>query len=110
MRDLLPEIAAWQAAGKRVALATVVAAWGSAPRPVGSKMALTDAGDIAGSVSGGCVEGAVFEINNALKTQPEMINKDCYGVGWICRVKMASKESGKGLMDAKQYEDFLKSL
>lgn len=61
MRDLLPNIEAWRRDGRRVAIATVVKVWGSAPRPLGSKMAITADGDIAGSVSGGCVEGAVVE-------------------------------------------------
>ncbi len=50
----------WLAAGRRVALATVVDTWGSSPRPVGSLLAATDDGRFAGSVSGGCVEGAVI--------------------------------------------------
>lgn len=61
MKDILPDIDRWQAAGEAVALATVVQTWGSAPRGVGAKMALTASGGIAGSVSGGCVEGAVVE-------------------------------------------------
>ncbi|MGH9366861.1 MAG: XdhC family protein, partial [Thermoanaerobaculia bacterium] len=61
MREVLPEIARWRAEGKPVALATVIETWGSAPRAVGAKMAMTADGRIAGSVSGGCVESAVFE-------------------------------------------------
>ena len=61
MREVIEQIDRWRSEGERVALATVIETWGSAPRRVGAKMALTPAGHIAGSVSGGCVEGAVFE-------------------------------------------------
>jgi xanthine dehydrogenase accessory factor len=61
MREVLGDVEAWRAAGEPVALATVIETWGSAPRTAGSKMALTASGRIAGSVSGGCVEGAVVE-------------------------------------------------
>ena len=49
----------WQAAGRRVAIATVVATWGSSPRPVGSQLLVDEQGEFLGSVSGGCIEGAV---------------------------------------------------
>ena len=61
MRDVLPELIEWSAAGEEIALATVVETWGSSPRPLGSKMAVTRSGKMAGSVSNGCIEGAVFE-------------------------------------------------
>jgi len=61
MREFLPEVDAWRAAGDRVAIATVVKVEGSAPRPVGATMAVSSGGELAGSVSGGCVETAVFE-------------------------------------------------
>jgi xanthine dehydrogenase accessory factor len=61
VRDVATDIDQWLAQGEQVALATVVSTWGSAPRQVGAKMAMTPAGAISGSVSGGCVEGAVFD-------------------------------------------------
>lgn len=61
MREVIDDIERWQTEEEAVALATVIATWGSSPRRPGAKMALTPAGKIAGSVSGGCVEGAVFE-------------------------------------------------
>ena len=57
--DVLDVAAAWRAAGKGVALATVVSTWGSSPRPVGSQLVVDEAGEFRGSVSGGCIEGAV---------------------------------------------------
>lgn len=58
--DLLQQAAAWQAAQKRVAVATVVKTWGSSPRPPGSMLIVNEAGEFVGSVSGGCIEGAVI--------------------------------------------------
>lgn len=62
MKDVLDEVSAWTERGDRIALATVIDTQRSAPRPVGAKMAVTELGEIAGAVSGGCVEGAVVEI------------------------------------------------
>jgi xanthine dehydrogenase accessory factor len=59
MREILDDIDRWQAQGKRVALARVVDVEGSGPRGPGAAMAVSEGGEVAGSVSGGCVEGAV---------------------------------------------------
>jgi xanthine dehydrogenase accessory factor len=59
--DILATAASWRAAGETVALATVVETWGSSPRPAGSRLAVTASGKLAGSVSGGCIEGAVAD-------------------------------------------------
>ncbi len=61
MRDILPTLETWRQQGEQIALATVVETWGSAPRQVGAKLAVTLSGGIAGSVSAGCVENAVIE-------------------------------------------------
>jgi xanthine dehydrogenase accessory factor len=61
MREVLAELEEWTRAGEEIALATVVETWGSSPRPLGSKMVVTRSGKMAGSVSNGCIEGAVFE-------------------------------------------------
>jgi xanthine dehydrogenase accessory factor len=61
MRDVMDTIEQWQGQGQPVALATVVQTWGSSPRQAGAKMALTPDGQMTGSVSGGCVEGAVYD-------------------------------------------------
>jgi xanthine dehydrogenase accessory factor len=59
--DILATALAWHEAGEQVALATVTETWGSSPRPAGSQFAVTMSGRMAGSVSGGCIEGAVAE-------------------------------------------------
>ncbi len=61
MRDILSDLSEWVEEEDQIALATVIQTWGSSPRSVGAKMALTPEGKITGSVSGGCIEGAVFE-------------------------------------------------
>jgi xanthine/CO dehydrogenase XdhC/CoxF family maturation factor len=60
--DVLATAAGWRAAGEAVALATVVETWGSSPRPAGSRLAVSASGKLAGSVSGGCIEGAVADV------------------------------------------------
>ena len=57
--DVLSQAAQWRRDGKDVALATVVSTWGSSPRPVGSQLVVDEEGRMLGSVSGGCIEGAV---------------------------------------------------
>lgn len=61
LHDIYPEIKKWLANKQQTALATVVHTWGSSPRPAGAKMAVNQKGELCGSVSGGCVEGAVVE-------------------------------------------------
>jgi xanthine/CO dehydrogenase XdhC/CoxF family maturation factor len=61
VKEILGEIERWRAEGKKVAIATVVATRRSAPRPVGAKLAVCESGELAGSVSGGCVESDVYE-------------------------------------------------
>jgi xanthine/CO dehydrogenase XdhC/CoxF family maturation factor len=79
MKDILGDIARWRARGEKVAIATVVATRKSAPRPVGAKLAISESGEIAGSVSGGCVESDVYEnAREVLKSgKPKLL---CYGI------------------------------
>jgi xanthine/CO dehydrogenase XdhC/CoxF family maturation factor len=91
MDDVLPFIDQGRDRGEPLAVATVVRTYGSAPRQVGSKMAVTQGGALAGSVSGGCVEGAVFEeCQRAIRTgQPRLLtygvsNEQAWEVGLAC--------------------------
>lgn len=59
--SLFASLSQWRAAGTAAALATVVGTWGSSPRPAGSHLAVDEAGHFVGSVSGGCIEGAVID-------------------------------------------------
>jgi len=91
MQEILSEIEAWKARGDRIALATVIDVQRSAPRPPGAKMAVNSRGEIAGSVSGGCVEGAVAEIaDGVLRGDPPQLlhfgiaDSDAWDVGLPC--------------------------
>ena len=92
MRDILPDLDAWRAGeNKSIALATVIQTWGSSPRRVGAKMAITPDGKITGSVSGGCVEGAVFEegVEALKKNRPKLLHfgvadETAWEVGLAC--------------------------
>jgi xanthine dehydrogenase accessory factor len=91
MREIWSEIERWRQAGKPVALATIVQVEGSSLRPLASKMAVTPDCEIAGSVSGGCVEGAIYdEAQAVLKSgQPRVLSygisdADAWAVGLAC--------------------------
>jgi len=91
MRDILSDLERWREKNESIALATVIQTWGSSPRREGAKMALTPDGKITGSVSGGCVEGAVFEAGvETLKTnQPQLLHfgvadETAWDVGLAC--------------------------
>jgi xanthine dehydrogenase accessory factor len=95
MREVVSDIDRWLMRGQAIALATVLQTWGSAPRGVGAKMALTKDGQIAGSVSGGCVEGAVVEAGaEVLKTgRPQLLHfgvadETAWSVGLACGGKI----------------------
>ena len=93
--DILAKAARWQAEGKGVALASVVNTWGSSPRPIGSYLVADDTGHFQGSVSGGCVEGAVIgEARAAIKDhKPRLLsfgvtNEQAWDVGLACGGKV----------------------
>ncbi|TMR37796.1 XdhC family protein [Actinomadura geliboluensis] len=91
MRDVLGDIAGWYASGETFGLATVVHTFRSAPRPPGAAMAVSPGGEVAGSVSGGCVEGAVYELaQSVLETGVPVVQRygvsddDAFAVGLTC--------------------------
>lgn len=102
-RDPLMIAEKWMAEGKDVAIATVVETWGSAPRPVGSHLVINADGDFQGSVSGGCVEGAVVaEAVDIIETgKPKMLefgvaDETAWRVGLSCggRIKVYVERLG----------------
>jgi xanthine/CO dehydrogenase XdhC/CoxF family maturation factor len=93
--DPLAQAEAWMGEGRNVAIATVVETWGSAPRPVGSHLVIDDKGSFFGSVSGGCVEGAVISeaADIILSGNPKMLefgvaDETAWQVGLSCGGKI----------------------
>ncbi|MDO8307467.1 MAG: XdhC family protein [Actinomycetota bacterium] len=91
MREVLPELVEVHDRGGAAAMATVVRTWRSAPRPAGASMLVTDAGEAVGSVSGGCVEGALFDLGQEVLAdgQPRfqtygVSDDDAFAVGLTC--------------------------
>ncbi|MCP2338365.1 XdhC family protein [Actinomadura rupiterrae] len=91
MRDVLDDIASWYASGRTFGLATVVGTFRSAPRPPGAAMAVSADGEAAGSVSGGCVEGAVYELAREVVASGRPVvqrygvsDDDAFAVGLTC--------------------------
>jgi xanthine dehydrogenase accessory factor len=92
MREILDDIDRWQAQGKRVAVARVVDVEGSGPRGPGAVMAVSEGGEVAGSVSGGCVEGAVVTEALAVlagEAEPRVVtfgysDDEAFAVGLTC--------------------------
>ncbi len=93
--DVLEKADAWRQAGREVAIATVVSTWGSSPRPVGSQLVVDGDGNMIGSVSGGCIEGAVImEAQQVMQSgQPRLLsygvsNEMAWEVGLACGGKV----------------------
>jgi xanthine dehydrogenase accessory factor len=91
MREIIDDIERWRKAGHRVAIARVVDVEGSGPRTPGAAMAVSDEGEVAGSVSGGCVEGAVVtEALKVLETNDRRLvtfgysDDEAFAVGLTC--------------------------
>jgi xanthine/CO dehydrogenase XdhC/CoxF family maturation factor len=93
--QILEQVAAWRRGGEKAALATVVSTWGSSPRPVGSLMGVSGGGEMVGSVSGGCIEGAVVrEAFEVMEGGPPRLldfgisNEQAWEVGLACGGKL----------------------
>lgn len=93
--QVLEQVAAWRQVGQPAAIATVVTTWGSSPRPVGSQLGVNQEGAMIGSVSGGCIEGAV--VKEALEVMagapPRLLdygvsNEQAWEVGLACGGKL----------------------
>lgn len=113
----MPELALdWHRAGRGAVLATVVETWGSAPRPVGSQLVIAGDGEMAGSVSGGCVEGAVVveamdavEDGRARMLEFGVSDDEAFAVGLACggRIRVWVEPVGEGGMPEAMLADLV---
>jgi len=118
MKDLLKKIQEWTSTDKKFAIATVTKTWGSSPRPVGSAMIISEDMEMAGSVSGGCVEGAVVKSAVPLLEKGEgkqlafgITDEEAWGVGLSCGGKiqvyaeqfLAYNENEKAIWEKLEY-------
>lgn len=119
MREVLDSVAKWRAEDKRVALATVVSVWGSAPRQPGAVMAISSQRDLAGSVSGGCVEGAVVEAAGEVLAggEPRLLHfgvsdEEAWAVGLSCggKIDVFVEPLGEGDANAELHERLAQAL
>jgi len=115
MKEFVDTIEKWQGASVPFAIATVIKTWGSSPRPVGSQMLIAENGEIAGSVSGGCVEGFVAqEAMEVLKTDaPKYLeygvtDDDAWAVGLSCggRIEIMLEPSPAHAQDSSEHDAF----
>jgi len=74
-----------------------------------SELAVVESSKAAGDVYSP-VTGKTTEVNSELESRPELVNEDCYGAGWICKLTITDSKSTNELMDARQYEEYLKGL
>jgi xanthine dehydrogenase accessory factor len=109
LENMAEQALAWHREGRGAVLATVVETWGSAPRPVGSQLAVSGEGEMAGSVSGGCVEGAVVvEAMEAVQTGTAQMlefgvsDDEAFAVGLACggRIRVWLEPVGRALPEA----------
>jgi len=91
MKEILEEVGRWRESGEKVVVATVVATRRSAPRPVGTSLAVSESGKMCGSVSGGCVESDVYEnAREVMETgEPKLLSygiadEEAWSVGLPC--------------------------
>jgi xanthine dehydrogenase accessory factor len=117
MRELLDELLGWLRAGRPAALATLVRATGSAPRPPGAAMAVGPDGRVLGSLSGGCVEGAVYELGQRVLASgaPELVSfgysdDDAFAVGLSCGGQLEVFVQRLGPESRAQFEAVAESL